>query len=111
MKHKAFANPEDGATLKVKPRVDENVERIRRAHLNDIENIPPFVVLSWLYVMTNPSAGFATMLFRAAAAGRFLHTLVYAVVPLPQPARAIAFFVPYGICWYMGIQAVMHFIS
>ena len=39
----AFANPEDAKSLfakQDKPRTNENVERVRRAHLNDLENVP-----------------------------------------------------------------------
>ncbi|GBP78294.1 Microsomal glutathione S-transferase 1 [Eumeta japonica] len=106
-----FSNPEDVA-LKSKGKVkldDPDVERVRRAHLNDLENIPAFWVLGALYASTAPAAAWATLLFRAYAAGRVLHTLVYAVKPLPQPARALAYLVPYAIMWYMGIQVILHY--
>jgi len=39
----AVSNPEDvGSIPKSEIKVDEDVERIRRAHLNDLENIPAF---------------------------------------------------------------------
>ncbi|CAG9107862.1 unnamed protein product [Plutella xylostella] len=108
-----FANPEDAKTHpKGKVKFDDpNVERVRRAHLNDLENIPAFWILGALYVATGPAPAWAAWLFRAYTAGRVLHTLVYAVTPLPQPARAIAFFVPYLIMWYMGIQVVLNFAT
>ena len=34
---------------------NESVERIRRIHLNDLENIPFFLVAGLLYVLTEPS--------------------------------------------------------
>jgi len=88
--HKAFANPEDCAMQKVKPRVDENVERVRRAHLNDLENIPIFFVASFCYIMTNPDIALATNLIRAFTLARIAHTVVYAIVVVPQPARALS---------------------
>lgn len=108
----AFANPEDAKGLGGKVKYDDPaVERVRRAHLNDLENIPAFWVLGALYLTTGPAAAWATLLFRLSAAGRIIHTIVYAVVPLPQPARAIAFGIPYFINWYMGIQTVLYYIT
>lgn len=108
-----FANPED-AKMHPKGKVkfdDPSVERLRRAHQNDLENIPAFWVLGAFYVTTAPVAAWAVLLFRIFTAGRILHTLVYAIVPLPQPARAIAFFVPYLVMWYMGVQVLLYYIT
>nr|WDQ36056.1 microsomal glutathione S-transferase 1 [Grapholitha molesta] len=110
MTRKVFANPEDAAALKGKVNLnDPEIERVRRAHLNDLENIPAFWLLGALYVTTAPAAAWATLLFRVYTAGRFIHTFVYAVVPLPQPARGIAFGIPYFIKWYMGVQVLLHY--
>lgn len=107
-----FANPEDlhkkGAKVKFD---DQDVERVRRAHLNDLENIPVFWILGALYLTTSPEAWLAQLLFRLFAGFRILHTYVYAVNPLPQPSRAIAFFIPYVINWYMGVQIIMYYLS
>lgn len=109
---KVFANPEDAKATKGKVKLDDpDVERVRRAHLNDLENIPPFWILGALYLTTSPEAAWATLLFRIFTAGRVLHTIVYAVKPLPQPARGIAFGIPYLINIYMGVKVVMHYIS
>ncbi|GBP78289.1 Microsomal glutathione S-transferase 1 [Eumeta japonica] len=94
-----YSSPEDVA-LRNKGKIkfdDPDVERVRRAHRNDLENIPAFWVLGALYASTAPAVAWATLLFRAYAAGRVLHTLVYAVKPLPQPARGLAYMVPYVI--------------
>ncbi|KAJ8734014.1 hypothetical protein PYW07_014565 [Mythimna separata] len=110
-KKKVFANPEDAARGGKVKFDDPDVERVRRAHLNDLENIPVFWVLGALYVTTGPSAALATNLFRAVAAGRILHTIVYAVKPLPQPARAISFGIPFAISIYMGVKVVQFYFS
>lgn len=40
----AVSNPEDiGAVPKSEVKCDDDVERVRRAHLNDLENIPAFM--------------------------------------------------------------------
>ncbi|XP_072386225.1 microsomal glutathione S-transferase 1-like [Diabrotica undecimpunctata] len=108
-KHKAFANPEDAKRQRVKPQVNENVERVRRAHLNDMENIPLFFVIGLIYTLTNPAVYFAKTLFLAYTLARIGHTVVYAVVPIPQPARLLCWLVGYGITGYMGIVSLCNF--
>ncbi|XP_046968684.1 uncharacterized protein LOC124536233 [Vanessa cardui] len=107
-----YANPEDAKILRGKVKFDDpTVERIRRAHLDDLENIPAFWILGALYVTTGPATAWATLLFRVYTVSRIIHTIVYAVVPLPQPARSIAYIIPNVIMWYMGIQVVLYYIS
>lgn len=72
---KAFENHEDaGANVELKK--DENVERVRRAHLNDLENIPPFLVAALFYVMTEPQPDVGLWLIRIAVLARIGHTIV-----------------------------------
>ncbi|XP_063833291.1 microsomal glutathione S-transferase 1-like [Ostrinia nubilalis] len=107
---KVFANEEDASSAKGVVKFDDpDVERVRRAHLNDLENIPVFFAVGALYLTTAPDNDLAVNLFRAYAAGRILHTVVYAIKPLPQPARAIAFSVPCFITILMGVKVVMHY--
>ena len=42
-----------------KQRVDDRVERVRRVHLNDLENIPAFVFVGFLFLNANPPASAA----------------------------------------------------
>ncbi len=58
---------------------DPAVERIRRNHLNDIENIIPFVLVGLFYVGTNPDRDVALWHFRVFFISRVLHTLTYQV--------------------------------
>ncbi|XP_062138185.1 microsomal glutathione S-transferase 1 isoform X1 [Drosophila sulfurigaster albostrigata] len=103
-----FANPEDLMSPKLKVKFDDpNVERVRRAHRNDLENILPFFIVGLLYTLTNPSAFIAINLFRAVGISRIVHTLVYAVVVVPQPARALSFFVALGATAYMALQVIL----
>lgn len=80
---KAFANPEDiiiGDRKTIKPTLlDPDVERVRRNHLNDIENILPFVLIGFGYVACNPSVDIALWHFRLFFFSRILHTLAYQV--------------------------------
>lgn len=109
---KVFANEEDAKTKHGIVKFDDpDVERVRRAHLNDLENIPAFWALGALYLTTDPDPALATNLFRVYAVGRVLHTIVYAVKPLPQPARGMAFGFPFLITIYMGFKVVQHYVS
>ncbi|XP_044728191.1 microsomal glutathione S-transferase 1-like isoform X2 [Chrysoperla carnea] len=112
MTKKVFANPEDAKGFKqAKVRFDdEDVERVRRAHLNDLENILVYFLASYLYIFTNPSAFVAVNLFRVYTLARIVHTLVYAVIPLPQPARGFSWGVGYGITIYMGVISLLNFL-
>lgn len=83
-----------------------DVERSRRAHRNDLEYIPIHLIVGLLYVLTAPSATVAVWLFRVAGVFRLLHTVVYAMWVLPQPARGICFAVPCFVTGYMLTQTL-----
>lgn len=74
---KAVENPEDvrgGTNFEIKK--DENVERVRRAHLNDLENVPAFLIAALMYVMSEPNPIAASWLIRVAVIARIFHTIV-----------------------------------
>ena len=56
---------------------DSDVERVRRAHQNDLENIPLFLLVTHFYLTTNPSTAVATNLIRGFTCLRFMHSFVY----------------------------------
>ena len=56
---------------------DERVERIRRIHLNDLENIPFFLAAGFLYVLTNPPLLLAQALLYGYVVSRLLHFAAY----------------------------------
>ncbi|KAK0090640.1 hypothetical protein PV325_009383 [Microctonus aethiopoides] len=106
---KVFANPEDVRDKSAKIKLDdEDVERVRRAHRNDLENILPWFIMTFVWLTTGPSSLLATILIRTFTFARIVHTLVYAVVPL-QPHRAIAFFVGFGITGYQAISTLIYY--
>lgn len=74
---KAYENPEDIANREnVEIKKDEDVERVRRAHLNDLENIPAFLIAGLFYVCSEPNVDLALWLFRIAVLARIGHTIV-----------------------------------
>ncbi|XP_075224733.1 microsomal glutathione S-transferase 1-like isoform X1 [Lycorma delicatula] len=104
-----FISPEDTA-LNPKAKVkydDPDIERVRRAHMNDLENIPIFAIAALLYIATRPDYFIALNLFRVFTIARIIHTFVYAVVVIPQPARAISWGIAYVITIYMAVKVIL----
>ena len=57
---------------------NDGVERVRRCHQNDIENIFPFIFLSGVYVVVaGPSLFAAKCVFYGFTASRLVHMFVY----------------------------------
>merc|ERR1712117_891852 len=104
-----FISSEDATRPGMKTGVNENVERVRRAHQNDIENIIPFLFLGLLYIFTNPAYATALLAFRVFVGARILHTIVYLNI-VPQPARALTFFVGVGVNLYLAYNIITHFM-
>ncbi|KAJ8379086.1 hypothetical protein AAFF_G00231770 [Aldrovandia affinis] len=109
---KAFGNPEDVARQakneeerKKMLRPDPDVERVRRCHQNDLENIVPFVLIGLLYSLTGPDLRTAVLHFRIFAGSRFCHTLAY-VLALPQPSRGLSWMVGFGATLSMAYRVL-----
>jgi glutathione S-transferase len=88
---KKFANPEDakmfGATL-----VDQEVPTVQRASkawLNDLENIPMFLILALVYAIAGLSSTAFAVYCVVFMVARILHTFFY--IKAMQPWRTIAF--------------------
>nr|XP_019955351.1 PREDICTED: microsomal glutathione S-transferase 1-like [Paralichthys olivaceus] len=95
----AFSNEEDVSRKSAEDkkkllRTHPEVERVRRSHQNDLENIVPFVVIGLLYSLTAPELSAALLHFRIFAGARIFHTVAY-VGALPQPSR--------GLSWILGM--------
>ena len=83
-KQGGFLNPEDLAKGMTNPsprrgQLDplEAVERSRRMHRNDMENIPTFLVAGFLFTLTSPPLWLAQALFYGFVATRFAHFWAY----------------------------------
>ena len=79
-----FRSPEDLKKTPLNPAPhagqlapDERVDRIRRIHLNDLENLPFFLAAGFLYVLTQPPLLLAQLLLYGYVASRLLHFLAY----------------------------------
>jgi glutathione S-transferase len=56
---------------------DDRVDRIRRIQLNDLENLPFFLVAGFLFVLTGPSLMLARVLLYGYVLSRLLHFAAY----------------------------------
>ena len=79
-----FLNPEDASQGMTNPSprpgqldADEYVERSRRMHRNDTENIPVFLIAGLLFVMTQPPLWIAQVLLFGYVASRMAHFWAY----------------------------------
>ncbi|XP_051890073.1 microsomal glutathione S-transferase 1-like [Pristis pectinata] len=114
----AFSNPEDAKahggkdedTRKKLLRTDPDVERVRRCHQNDLENIIPFIGIGLLYTFTGPDLSTALLHFRIFIGARIFHSIAY-LTPLPQPSRGLSWMLGMGVTFSMAyrvLRAGMH---
>lgn len=91
IRRRVFATAEDYALQNLPPVgvADEDVERVRRAHRNDLENVLPFLAVGLLYALTGPSLLAARIYFWGYLVARTLHSIFY--IRALQPHRTIAF--------------------
>jgi glutathione S-transferase len=80
-----WASPEDlqAGLINRKPspeqlEVNDYVDRSRRMHRNDLENIPAFLACGLIFVATGPSLVLANSMMYGFVAARLLHALAYA---------------------------------
>ena len=86
-----FTNPEDAKAFGGRQASAEApmVERASKAWRNDLENIPIFLIIAWIYVAAGLSAGAFVIYCIVFMAARVTHTICY--LNAIQPARTIAF--------------------
>ena len=108
-----FLNPEDKSTgwANPKPRPgqldqDDYVERSRRMHRNDMENIPVFLVAGLLFAWTGPALWVAQVLLYGFVVTRLAHFWAYSTA---KPHEVRATFFSFGSLIVIGM-AVYTFI-
>lgn len=84
-----FRSPEDAKQSPLNPQPEpgqlepnEYVERSRRMNLNDLENIPGFLVAGLLFVLTEPPLLLANLLFWGFVVSRAAHFMAYVTAQL-----------------------------
>lgn len=91
-----FRNPEDGKKTLLNPKPNdkqtepnERVERIRRIQMNDLENLPYFLVAGLIYVTTAPPLWLAQVLFYGYVVTRALHFWAYLTAQIHDVRAAL----------------------
>lgn len=79
-----FVNPEDAKAGPANPKpragqldLNDDVDRSRRIHRNDLENIPAFLAIGLIFVAIAPPLAAAQWLMYGFVAARLLHTFAY----------------------------------
>jgi uncharacterized MAPEG superfamily protein len=91
-KSQLVVNPEDVGVNPGARAANEDAPatlRAKRAHLNDVENIPGFLALAILFTLSGASATEGWAYFGTYFAARTLHTIFY--LGARQPWRTVAF--------------------
>ena len=88
---KTYVNPEDAKLNKAEQSEADHpdVQRVKRAHQNAIENVLPFFVVGALYVLSGPSKLGAQAYLITFTVARLLHSLFYLFGK--QPFRTMMF--------------------
>ncbi len=108
-----FRSPEDLRKTPLNPdpspaqtEPNEYVDRIRRIQMNDLENLPFFLVAGFLYVLTNPSLLAARIVLYGYVVSRLIHFLAY-VTKQTHDVRATFWTVGSVIVIYMTIRSLL----
>jgi glutathione S-transferase len=104
--HSGYRSPEDSkkTLLNPEPKPDQvgpndYVDRVRRIHLNDLENVPFFLAAGLLYVLTDPSVLEARLVLFSYVGLRLLHFAAY-LSARTHDTRATM--------WTFGVMLVMY---
>jgi uncharacterized MAPEG superfamily protein len=110
IRDKHFATPEDYRLQGLTPKsvVNEDVERTRRAHRNDLENILPYFGVGLFYALTNPSLTAARIFFIGYTVARILHSIFY--IASLQPWRTVAFGVAQILMLTMAVLTLIRLV-
>ncbi len=106
MRRNVFAAPEDYRFQGLEPssRPDPEIERARRAHRNDLENVLPFLAVGPIYALSEPSTLGAWLCFVGFTTARILHSVFYLRGLMPH--RTIAFGIGFALTLWMALSSI-----
>jgi uncharacterized MAPEG superfamily protein len=106
IRRNVFASPEDYRYQGREPasRPDPDIERARRAHRNDLENVLPFFAVGPIYALCEPSAVGAWVCFVGFTTARILHSIFYLRGLMPH--RTIAFGIGLVLTLWMVLSSI-----
>jgi glutathione S-transferase len=107
-----FRSPEDlrKSPFNPNPRPDQTapndyVDRVRRIQLNDLENLPFFLIAGFLYVLSGPSLAEARWLLYGYVVSRLLHFAAY-ISARSHEMRATFWTIGSLILVYMSVRVL-----
>ncbi|MZR31962.1 MAPEG family protein [Sneathiella litorea] len=86
--------------------VNDYVDRSRRMHRNDLENIPAFLIAGLLFVAVDPNLLWAQILFYGFVVVRLLHAVAYATKQSHE-MRATFYSIGSVIVIYLAIHVLV----
>jgi uncharacterized MAPEG superfamily protein len=108
-----YASPEDAnkGILNPRPRpgqldLDDYVDRSRRMHRNDLENIPGFLAAGLIFVLVSPPLLLAQIMMYGFVLARALHTWAYATAQSHE-VRSTFYTVGSVAVIYMAVHALV----
>jgi uncharacterized MAPEG superfamily protein len=108
-----YASPEDAnkGILNPRPRpgqldLDDYVDRSRRMHRNDLENIPGFLAAGLIFVLVSPPLLLAQVMMYGFVLARALHTWAYATAQSHE-VRSTFYTVGSVAVIYMAVHALV----
>lgn len=111
-----FRSPEDIRKTSLNPNPSEKqlapndyVERIRRIHMNDLENVPFFLFAGFLFIFTNPSLIAMQILMYTYVGTRILHFFAYLTGQI-HDLRAALWTPGSLIILYLSVRTLMSLI-
>lgn len=112
-----FASPEDARKGVLNPAPHEGqldivdyVDRSRRMHRNDLENIPGFLAAGLIFVAVEPSPVLAAWLFYGFVAARACHAVAYATKQSHE-VRSVFYTIGSCIVIYMALHVLWVLLS
>ena len=107
LRKKVFSSAEDYAVQQIdgSPTEDEEVERSRRIHQNDLEAGLPFALVGFVYALTVPSTLAVWICFAGFPLARIGHSICYAKGLMPH--RTIFWAIGFFILIWMSIASLV----
>jgi uncharacterized MAPEG superfamily protein len=102
------ANPEDVGVnpgSHAEPQDAPDTLRAKKAHINDLENIPGFMILALLYTLAGGTTTGGWAYFGIYFAARLIHTVCY--LNAVQPWRSAAFFLGQFAMFGLVVQLLL----
>jgi glutathione S-transferase len=108
-----FASPEDLLAGPINPKphpeqleLNDYVDRSRRMHRNDLENIPAFLVAGLLFVAVDPPYALAVTMMATFVVMRLVHAAVYATAQRHE-VRSVPYTIGSLIVIFMALYVLV----